>query len=125
MNQKSLANFSCDAVKDISDELGATYSGGLAYTGGGDPDVFLFQDNGFAGRALSVNATTGDGLGDLRTYGFNDLTSSISIIRGRWTFYRDINFNGPLTTLGRGQYSTPRSAGIPNDTVSSLLRVAP
>ncbi|WP_442944349.1 beta/gamma crystallin-related protein [Nostoc sp.] len=85
----------------------------------------MFQDNGFAGKGLSVNATTGDGLSDLRIYGFNDKTSSISIIRGRWTFYRDINFNGPLVTLTRGRYSSPGAAHIPNDTVSSLLRVAP
>lgn len=30
MNQQALTSFNCDAVKDISDEVGATYSGGLA-----------------------------------------------------------------------------------------------
>ncbi|MDZ8263329.1 beta/gamma crystallin-related protein [Nostoc sp. ChiQUE01b] len=111
------------SIKELNDEDAATCSGGVAYTGSGDPDVILYRDVQFAGsNPLRVNASPGDGL---RYVGndFNDLTSSLVIIRGTWAFYRDANFTTYQTTLGPGIYSIPPS-GIANDSLSSLYRVS-
>ncbi|MEH2256161.1 beta/gamma crystallin-related protein [Nostoc sp.] len=110
------------SIKELNDEDAATCSGGVAYTGSNNPDVILYRDIDFNNTNLNVNASVGDGLrfvGD----NFNDLTSSIAIIRGTWAFYRDINFTTYQTTLGPGLYSSPPS-GIANDSLSSLFRVA-
>jgi beta/gamma crystallin len=51
---------------------------------------------------------------------FNDLTSSIVILDGTWTFYRDANFSpGPGVTLGPGVYNWVEVVAINNDSVSS------
>ncbi|MDM9586273.1 beta/gamma crystallin-related protein [Nostoc sp. GT001] len=109
------------SIKELNDEDAATYSGGIAFTGGNNPDVILYTDEGFNGRNLGVNASGSDGVpyvGD----DFNDLTSSIAIIRGTWAFYRDLNFTTYQTTLGPGLYSS-LPGGIANDSLSSLFRV--
>jgi Beta/Gamma crystallin len=108
------AEFEAPAFQELDDEVAATCSGGVAY---------LYQDAGFQGRRLQFfNGET-----DLRKWAFNDKTSSL-IISGneRWRFYRDINFQGPSVTLGRGTYSLARlnQLGIPNDSISSLRRIA-
>ncbi|MCC5616264.1 beta/gamma crystallin family protein [Nostoc sp. CHAB 5836] len=110
------------AIKELDDEDAATYSGGVAFTGSNDPDVILYRDGGFAGgNPLAVNASLNDGIryvGD----NFNDITSSIVIIRGVWRFYTDANFGAFQNTLGPGLYSN-LPGGISNDSISSLRRV--
>ncbi|MEH2290091.1 beta/gamma crystallin-related protein [Nostoc sp.] len=110
-------------IKELNDEDAAICSGGVAYTGSNDPDVILYRDVQFGGgNPLGVNASPGDGL----TYvgdDFNDITSSLVIIRGKWQFYRDADFTTFQTTLGPGIYAVPPK-GIANDSLSSLYRVS-
>jgi hypothetical protein len=99
-------------MESLTSEAAATYSGGAAY---------LYQHANFRGRRL----TFFQGTSDLRRYNFNDQTSSIVITGNqRWAFYRDINFQGPAVVLGRGSYPLVSFAGLPNDWVSSLRRIA-
>ena len=56
---------------------------------------------------------------------FNDKVSSFVITGGVWKFFRDANFTGPgSNSLGPGRYNWVESVGIPNDSVSSIQRVA-
>lgn len=104
------------AVEELDNEVAATCSGGVA---------FLYQNDGFnqgdPGRRLRFS----EGTDDLRTYNFNDETSSIVITGNKsWVFYRDINNKGPAVTLRPGSYNLDqlRRRGIQNDWVSSLRR---
>ena len=55
---------------------------------------------------------------------FNDKVSSMVVVEGNWTFWRDSNFRGPASrTLGPGTYANVEQSGIPNDSVSSLSAV--
>lgn len=110
------------SIKELNDEDAATFSGGIAYTGSNNPDVILYRDVDFNNTNLTVNASQGDGLRNLGN-DFNDLTSSIVIIRGTWAFYRDVDFTTFQTILEPGLYSVPPS-GIANDSLSSLFRIA-
>ncbi len=114
------------AIKELDDEVAATCSGGVHYPGSNDPDVILFSDSNARGRTLRLNASGGDGFSNLRdtNLNFNDVTSSISIIRGTWTFYKDAGYNNPEDTLGPGQYTVGGNFGkLQNDSISSLLRI--
>jgi hypothetical protein len=109
---------------ELDDEVAATCSGGVAYTGGPDPDVILYTHGGTNGVPLKVNASINDGLIDLGENSFNDRVSSFIILRGRWNFYADAGFRGRYNSrpLRAGTYSSlPR--GFSNDQLSSLKRV--
>jgi hypothetical protein len=51
---------------------------------------------------------------------FDDITSSIVILEGKWTFFEDPNFQGFNKTLGPGIYPNVTKVGIGNDKISSL-----
>ncbi len=81
--------------------------------------VILFEHIDFRGAHKHVfkaepNLAAGDD-----TF-FNDLTSSIVILEGTWSFYTDANFIGELAVLGPGMYRWVEEVGIPNDSISSL-----
>ncbi|MEH2256163.1 beta/gamma crystallin-related protein [Nostoc sp.] len=111
MSNKSLAELSFSAVKELSDEVAATCGGGSAS---------IYRDINYKGGGIKYY----NGDSNLVDNNFNDETSSI-IITGneRWKFYRDINFTGPSVTLGPGRYSFVPNVGIPNDWISSLTRL--
>lgn len=48
--------------------------------------------------------------------GFNDMASSLIVVKGRWTVYKHINYDVALGTYTAGTY-VPNLA--PNDTLSS------
>lgn len=100
--------------EQLDNEVAASCSGGVAY---------LYQDDNFKGRELTFyNYGT-----DLRQWDFNDKTSSL-VIQGneRWRFYRNINYGGNYAELGSGTYRLweLQARGIPNDSISSLRRIA-
>ncbi|HEY9672053.1 MAG TPA: beta/gamma crystallin-related protein [Waterburya sp.] len=100
--------------QELENEVAATCSGGVAY---------LYQNDSFGGRRLQFFNRESD----LRNWDFNDKTSSIKIEGNeRWTFSRDILFQGPSVTLGPGSYYLRdlQARGIPNDSISSLRRIA-
>lgn len=100
------------ALIELDDEVAATCSGGVAYTGSNDPDVLLYVDGGLKGDRLDVNASLHDGLKNLNRYGrnlfdnFNDEVSSFVIRKGKWNFYADPNYKGLYNKkpLGPGTY---------------------
>jgi hypothetical protein len=100
--------------QELDNEVAATCSGGVAY---------LYQDDYFQGRRLQFFNRESD----LRNWDFNDKTSSI-IIEGneQWAFSRDILFQGSTVRLGPGRYTLRdlQARGIPNDSISSLKRIA-
>ncbi|HEX8988829.1 MAG TPA: beta/gamma crystallin-related protein [Rhodocyclaceae bacterium] len=56
---------------------------------------------------------------------FNDQISSFVIVSGSWQFYRDVNYSGPASNVfGPGVYNWVENIGIPNDSISSIRRVA-
>ncbi|MEW6497167.1 MAG: beta/gamma crystallin-related protein [Cyanobacteriota bacterium] len=103
--------FALDTVQDLDNETAATCSGGAGYLNSGDPDVILFEHERFQGRSLNLNAATGDGLRNFGTWdgnggggdnGFNDVTTSIQVLRGTWEFFTSSNYGGESLILGPG-----------------------
>jgi hypothetical protein len=115
------------AFHELDDEVAATCSGGTIYFGGSNPDVILFEDTQYRGKALRINATSGDGDDNLDNAaigsGWNNRTSSIRVIRGTWQIYTDGNYKGTTRTLVPGDYYTPQKFGLPNDSLTGIRRV--
>jgi len=118
------AEFETSIFKELDDEVAATCSGGVAYTGSHNPDVILYVHGGIAGNSLKVNASINDGLNNLEKFNFNDKVSSFIILKGKWNFYADAGFKGIYNSkpLGPGTYSS-LPTGFSNDQLSSLKRV--
>ncbi len=61
---------------------------------------------------------------------FNDRISSLAVLRGHWSFYRDDNFKSPFQKNGKnivvppGLYPWVDDLGIANDSISSIQCVA-
>ncbi|MCX7746561.1 MAG: beta/gamma crystallin family protein [Clostridia bacterium] len=89
------------------------------------PKIILFEHVNFSGRSLVVPTD----IPDLRQYGFNDIVSSIIVIRGRWEIYEHILYGGRRYVVtanggpfGDGTYPTWTSWGGVNDQLSSVRR---
>ena len=84
------------------------------------PHAILFADANLHGghkHLFESNAFTDD---------FQDCTSSIVVVSGTWTFFRDANFGpGPGVTLGPGVYNWVEAVGIDNDSISSVRLDSP
>jgi len=114
--------FALGAMQDLDNETAATCSGGSGYFGSNDPDIILYEDANFQGRAVNVNASPEDGVN--LTGELNDSVSSMKILRGTWRVTEDDNFRNGGTygslQLGPGDHEF---GGTPvNDTISSLFR---
>ena len=143
-NNESHSLSNIEGVQDITQETAANYSGGAGYLNSSDPDVILHKDPNGMGDSLNVNAAIADTLSNIGTNdgnggggdnGFNDQTSSITILRGTWRFYTEANtttnlptnwfetINAPLNQitipLGPGRYNL----GANNDAITSAERV--
>ena len=72
--------------------------------------VILFQHANFHGAHKHVFTNEANlNAGDDNT--FNDITSSIVVVEGRWDFFLNSGFNGKLgPTLGPGLYSSVNAA---------------
>jgi hypothetical protein len=122
MNNNTLAELNLSAVKELNDEVAATCSGGIAYESKGDPDILLYDDTSYRGRGKGFNASIGDGHYNLVGNGFNDITSSLKIIRGQWRLFVDKDYNGRSIILGPGDYPNIAAKGLPDNSLSSILR---
>jgi hypothetical protein len=87
-------------------------------------EIILFQHINFRGAHKHLYGSEANlASGDDNT--FNDFVSSFVITSGTWQFFRDINFSGPASNVfGPGRYNWVENIGIPNDSVSSVRRVA-
>lgn len=81
-----------------------------------DSGICLFQDVNYGARMVQLTGAQSD----LRSIGFNDVTSSVIVVSGNWVMYKDINFQGSAWKLGVGRYETPQIGGFENDAVSSV-----
>ena len=85
--------------------------------------VILFEHANFRGAHKHVFQAEANLNADGDDF-FNDKTSSIVVLDGRWTFFVDSNFVGEVGgILGPGSYAFVENVGIPNDRISSLRPV--
>ncbi|WP_419254659.1 beta/gamma crystallin-related protein [Caulobacter sp. ErkDOM-YI] len=93
--------------------------GGGRPGGGGNPyraDAVLFEHAGYEGNAYEVR---GD-MPDLTAIKFNDVASSIKVMRGEWQVCENTNYEGRCWTLTRDEGLLGREL---NDKISSIRRV--
>lgn len=82
--------------------------------GGSLPICVVCEDVNFNG-AQWWWANGWDYVGDA----WNDRISSIVVVSGQWTFYKDAHLQGDKWPLGPGWYPNVAAEGIPNDCISS------
>ncbi len=91
--------------------------------------IILFEGEDFCGKSINVVHAQAD-LTLFKEGNFNDRTSSITILSGNWSFYRDPHFETPFMhgmspmVLSPGPYTQISSLGIPDNEISSLKEVA-
>ena len=78
----------------------------------GEGVIALFEHVNYCGRMLVLTASDANFV----KLGFNDVASSLIVIKGRWTVYKNVNYDVALGTYTAGTY-VPNLA--PNDTLSS------
>lgn len=79
-------------------------------------EMTLYEHVNFGGGQLTLRGWTPN----IGSTGFNDRTSSIVVVSGRWEVCTDSDFKGGCTTLGPGEY--PVLTGM-NDQISSAREV--
>ncbi len=90
--------------------------------------IILFEGENFCGKSIDVVHAHSD-LSLFKEGNFNDRTSSVTIMTGNWSFYRDPHFENPFmqgsapVILGPGSYSRISSLGLPDNAISSLQEV--
>ena len=84
--------------------------------------VILFENASFHGNHKHILMANGN-LGSSIDNSFNDRTSSIAVLSGIWTFYKDATFQTFMAELGPGAYPSVEAVGIANDALSSLQPV--
>lgn len=122
MNNNTLAQLNLSALNELSDEIAATCIGGEAYESQGDPDIILYEGTNYGGRGKGFNASIGAGHYNLVGNDFNDIASSLKIIRGQWRLFVDKDYNGQSILLGPGNYPNIAGKGLPDNSLSSILR---
>ena len=82
----------------------------------GGADIQLFEHGDFQGRRLDGRTD----ISNMQDVQFNDVVSSIVVLRGRWQLCTDAYFAGRCSVYGPGRYA---SVGPDNDLYSSFRRV--
>jgi len=101
-----------------------TFTYTLTITTGLPGKVIVFEDIDFGGRHALLN------LPYANLSGLSDQVSSLVVLQGNWSFYRDADFNSPYLSNGRpivlgpGIYRWVGDLGITNDDLTSLQAVA-
>ena len=91
--------------------------------------AILFEDAGFQGRYKVIDSIDTDLTASDGGY-FNDRTSSLVVVRGKFRFFRDVRLQNPYLRpnntpieLGPGMYPLVSDVGLANDDLSSLVCV--
>lgn len=84
--------------------------------GNGGARIVLYEHGSGNGRSLTVT----EQVNDLSSLNFNDITSSVEVLRGRWELCTDAVGGGRCVVLDRGRHEIERSM---NDRISSLRPV--
>jgi hypothetical protein len=96
---------------------GSSSSSGSSGSSSGGPSggtIIVFENENFGGRSMTL---TGDTI-DFGQIGFNDITSSVVVLRGVWSLCSDWYYGGYCNSFGPGQYGSLSPYGL-NDVVSS------
>lgn len=91
INNQSKELYGIPGVQEISTESASTYSGGQNVV----KEVTLYSENSVQGKSLGTN----NAIADLSKYGFDNITSSISVQTGTWRFYTGKNFTGKFIEI--------------------------
>jgi hypothetical protein len=90
------------------------------------PTITLFKDDCMTGDAQKFS----EAIANLKTVGFNDVTSSIVVTEGTWLLFQDQDFNRPIGVVsttggaaGTNAYPFPNFWGGRGDRISSLKPV--
>ncbi len=87
-------------------------------------EIVLFDHANFHGAHKHLYSSESNLAASDDNY-FNDKISSFVVTSGRWQFFRDSNFSGPASNVyGPGNYNWVEAVNIPNDSVSSVRRIA-
>jgi len=103
----------------------ASFTYTLSITTGIPGKIILFEDIDFGGQYHFLSLPCSD----LSSLGFNDKVSSLVVLQGNWSFYRDSNFtapylsNGSPIVLAPGVYHWVGDLGIANDDLTALQTV--
>jgi hypothetical protein len=87
--------------------------------------AMLFEDEKFCGKSIDVVRENPD-LGAFKEGNFDDRTSSVVILSGNWSFYRDRMYAKPFLhnkralVFGPGNYARVSDIGIQDNEISSL-----
>ncbi len=90
--------------------------------------ILLYEGEDFCGKCIDVVRSQAD-LSVFKEGYFNDRTSSMTILSGNWSFYRDPNFGSPFRrrstrlVVKPGAYPRIADLGIQDDAISSLKEV--
>ena len=75
--------------------------------------IAIFEHTNYCGRMIVLTSSTAN----FTAINFNDTASSMIVIKGRWTVFRDTNYQGDIGTYTAGAYVSNLA---PNDTMSSI-----
>ena len=75
--------------------------------------IAIFEHTNYCGRMIVLTSSTPN----FTTLDFNDKASSLIVIKGKWTVFRDANYQGDLGTYTTGAYISNLA---PNDMMSSI-----
>jgi hypothetical protein len=75
--------------------------------------IAIFEHTNYCGRMVVLTSSNPD----FTKINFNDKVSSLIVIKGTWTGFRDTNYQGDTGTYTAGAYV---SNVAPNDTMSSI-----
>lgn len=86
-------------------------------------EIVLYEHDHLQGKTFVTQTE----IPSLKSVGFNDITSSILVVSGRWRVYKDTDFKGNSWEVqvdggqySRGVYLTSVDWGGNNDDISSL-----
>jgi hypothetical protein len=86
-------------------------------------EIVLYQDDHLQGKTFVTQTE----IPSLKAVGFQDITSSILVVSGRWRVYKDADFKGNSWEVqvdggqyNRGVYLTPTDWGGNHDDISSI-----
>ena len=81
--------------------------------------IILYEHSNYGGNSLVLSESAPD----LRAYGWNDKTSSVRVISGKWRLYHNVGYENPsVTYTGTESISAMASA---SDAISSVKFIEP
>ena len=97
----------------------ALAAAGVAMATQASAQITFYEREGFQGQSFTADGQ----IGNLQRYGFNDLASSVQVLRDRWEVCEDAGFNGRCVVLRPGRYSSLTAMGL-NNRISSVRDVS-